>query len=87
MCAVSEYNKSLCDERQIHRNNEIEAIRKVQEAHAETLSELEVAVLILTTLAKTEKMWKWVVISLAMVIVALAFGKEIAAVFIGKLIP
>lgn len=79
---MSEYNKALCDERQVNRNKEIAALQRTDVEHNERISKVEEAVLTLTTLAKNERLWKWVVISLTGVIVALTLGKEIAAALV-----
>lgn len=79
---MSEYNKALCDERQLNRNKEIAALQKTAVEHDERISKMEEAVLTLTTLAKNERLWKWVVIGLTAVIVTMAMGKEIAAALV-----
>ena len=79
---MEEYNKELCEERQINRNKEIAELKKIDTLHDERISKVEEAVLTLTTLAKNERLWKWVVIGLTAVIVAMAMGKEIAAALV-----
>lgn len=83
---MSEYNKALCDERQVNRNKEIGEIKDIIGTHSTQISELSEAVLTLTTLAKNERIWKFVVIGLTAVIVALALGKEIAAAVVAGMI-
>jgi len=76
------YNKALCEERQIHRNREVNRIVDIQNMQQQAIKSLQDAVLILTNLAQRDKINKIVTIALVSVIVVLAVGKEVAALLI-----
>lgn len=76
-------DSQLCRERHKHLCDEItELDREARLINADKESRLrrvEDAVLILTKLAETEKLWKFVVIGLTLVIVVIVLGPEIAS--------
>lgn len=81
------YNKQLCDERQINRNRELREMKDTDIDHEDRITAVENAVLVLTSIAKNDKFNRIVTACLCAVIVALAFGKEIAAAFVMATIP
>jgi len=70
------YNKALCDERQINRSRELDGLKAIDADHADRITKVENAVLILTKLAENDKFSKIVTAALCAVIIVLAFGKE-----------
>jgi tetraacyldisaccharide-1-P 4'-kinase len=81
------YNKQLCDERQINRNRELREMKDTDIDHENRITAVENAVLVLTSIAKNDKFNRIVTACLCAVIVALVFGKEIAAAFVMAAIP
>lgn len=84
---MEEYNKELCEERQVRRDSQVGKLETRVDGHDTQLTELSKAVLTLTALAKNEQMWKWVVLALTAVIATLAFGKEVAATLVTAALP
>ena len=81
---MSEYNKELCEERQRNRNSQLSSVANDLFEHDSRIRLIENAVLTLTKIAEKEKVNRILMIALCTVIVALAFGKEIAVVLISK---
>ena len=82
---MTEYNKELCEERQKNRNKELKDINDTVGDHDARLRLIETAVITLTKIAEKDKLNRILMICLCTVIVALAFGKEIAVVILSKI--